>query len=108
MQEVLRKGTQLLRRFHQPLQHGVRVHLAHPSGTSDASAFGQARDDAHEELDGGALTIKECAGGLEKIVATGDAQQLPPTATIGIAIGPEMAPADPTPIGTIRIGAEMV
>ncbi len=36
MQEVLRKGPQLLRRFHQPLQHGVRVHFEHPSGTSDA------------------------------------------------------------------------
>jgi hypothetical protein len=41
-------------------------------------------------------------------VATHDTQQLPPGATIGMAIGTEIAPADPAPLRTVWIGAEMV
>src|SRR5215470_16603462 len=52
--------------------------------------------------------MEERAEGLEKIVTTDDTQQLPPGATIGMAIGAEIAPADPAPIHTVWIGAEMV
>ena len=107
MQDVLREGLKLLGRFDEPLQHRIRVHLKHPRRAPDAQTFGQARDDAHDELDGGTLTIKEGAEGLEKIAATGDAQQLPPGTTIGMAIGAEITPGDPAPIGTVRVGTEM-
>jgi hypothetical protein len=51
--------------------------------------------------------MKDRAEGLEKIAATGDAQQLPPGTPMGMAIGAEIAPAHPATIGTIRVGAEM-
>jgi len=51
--------------------------------------------------------VKECAEGLEKRAVTGDAQQLPPGASIGMAVGAEIAPAHPAPIGTVWVGAEM-
>jgi hypothetical protein len=40
MQEVLREGSQLLRRFDQPLQHRIGVHLEHPCRAPNAQAFG--------------------------------------------------------------------
>src|SRR5205809_2310794 len=51
--------------------------------------------------------MKDRAEGLEEIAATGDAQQLPPGTTTRMAIGPEIAPADPAPIGTVWVGAAM-
>jgi hypothetical protein len=51
--------------------------------------------------------MKKRAESLEKIVATGDAQQLPPGTTIGMAVGAEITPSDPAAIGTVRVGAAM-
>src|SRR6516162_2439110 len=51
--------------------------------------------------------MKDRAQGFEKIAATHDAQQLPPGTAIGMAIGVEIPPAHPAPVGTVRIGAEM-
>ena len=51
--------------------------------------------------------MKNRAEGLEKRAATGDTQQLPPGTTIGMAIGAEIAPADPAAIGTVWVRAEM-
>ena len=107
VQDVSGKGPQLLRRFDQPLQHRIGVDLEHPRRAPDAQALGQARDDAHDELDRGALAMKERAEGLEKIAATDDTQQLPPGTATGMAIGAEIAPAHPAPIGTVRVRAEM-
>src|SRR5262249_57959021 len=107
MQEVLGEGPQLLRRLHEPLQDRIRVDLEHPCGAPDAHAFGQARDDAHDEVDGGALTMKDGAKGFEKIAATHDAQQLAPGTAVGMAVGAEIAPADPALIRTVRVRAEM-
>ena len=76
VQDVLGEGLKLLGRFDEPLQHRMRVHLKPPRRAPDAQTFGQARDDAHDELDGGTLTIEEGAEGLEKRAAAGDAQQL--------------------------------
>lgn len=36
--------------------------------------------------------MKQCAEGLEKIAATGTAQQLPPGPAIGMAIGADVPP----------------
>jgi hypothetical protein len=75
--------------------------------TSDAQVFGQARHHAHDELDGDALAMEERAEGLQKVAATGDAQQLPPGTATGMAIGADIAPSDPSPIGTVWVRAEM-
>src|SRR5262249_41401470 len=104
---VLREGAQLLRRLHEPVQHGVRVHLEHPRGASDAHALSQTRDDPYDEVNRHTLTVKERAEALEKIAATGDTQQLPPGAAIGMTIGVEIAPAHPAAIGTVRVRAEV-
>jgi hypothetical protein len=107
VQDVSGEGLQLLRCFDQPLQHGIWVHLKHPRRALDTQAFGQARDDAHDEIDGGALAVKDCAEGLEKIAPTGDAQQLPPGAPVGMAVSADIAPANLATIGTVWVGAEM-
>jgi hypothetical protein len=59
----------------------------------------------HDEVDRGALARKDRTEGLEKIAATGDAQQLPPGTPAGMAIGPEIAPADPAPIDLLYLSA---
>jgi hypothetical protein len=74
VQDVSGKRPELLCSFDQPLQDGIRVDLEHSCGASDAQAFGQARDDAHDEFDRGALAMKDRTKGLEKIAATGDTQ----------------------------------
>src|SRR2546425_11358797 len=51
--------------------------------------------------------MQERAERLEKIVTTDHTQQLPPGTTIGMAIGAEIAPADPAPRGTVRVRAEV-
>src|SRR5437660_6864070 len=51
--------------------------------------------------------MQERADGLQKVAATGDTQQLPPGAAIGIAIGAQIAPPHPAPIRTVRVWAEM-
>src|SRR5439155_4152556 len=44
---------------------------------------------------------------LQEIAATGDTEQLPPGAPIGMAIGAEIAPSHPALVRTVRIGTEM-
>src|SRR5262249_57638492 len=82
VQEVLREGLQLLRRVDQPLQHRVRIDLKHPRRAADAQSLSQARDDTHDEVDGGALPMKDRAEGLQKVAATSDTQQLTPGTAI--------------------------
>ena len=52
--------------------------------------------------------MKERAERLEEIVTTDHTQQLPPGTASGMAIGAEIAPPHPAPIGTVRVRAEMV
>src|SRR5262249_32981692 len=91
----------------EPLQHRIRVHLKHPRRAPDAQAFGQACHRTHNEIDRDTLTIEERAEGLQKVAATGDAQQLPPAAPIGMADSTEIAPACPAPVPAIRVRTEM-
>ena len=107
VQEVLRESPQLLRRFDEPLQHRIRLDLEHPRRAPDAQALSQARDDTHDAVDGGALPMKDRAERLEKIAATGDTEQLPPGAPIGMAIGAEIAPSHPAPVRTVWVWAEV-
>src|SRR5215813_11672299 len=51
--------------------------------------------------------MKEGAEGLKNRAATDHTQQLPPGAAIGMAIGAEIAPAHPAPIGTVGVRAEL-
>jgi hypothetical protein len=51
--------------------------------------------------------MKDRAEGLEKVAAADHAQQLSPGTATGMAVGAEIAPAHPAPIGAVRVGAEM-
>jgi hypothetical protein len=51
--------------------------------------------------------MKDRPKALQEVAATGDAKQLPPGPSIGVAIGAEIAPADPAPIGTVRVRTEV-
>src|SRR5215467_14008233 len=101
------KGLELLRCLHEPLQHRIGIDLAHPCGAPDAQSLGQARDHTYYQIHRHTLTMKDGAEGLQKVAATGDAQQLAPGAPIGMAVGAEITPAHPAAIGTVRIRAEM-
>ena len=57
----------------------------------------RARDDAHDEVDGGALAMQEWTEGLEKRAATGDAPAVGARPPSGLAVGAEMTPAHPAP-----------
>jgi len=107
VQEVLHEGPQLLGRLDEPLQHRVGVHLEHPRRATDTQALSQARDDTHDEVYRGALTVKDRAEGLQKLATTHSTPQLPPGTATGMAIGAEIAPAHPATIGTVRVGAEV-
>jgi len=107
VQDVSGKRLELLCRFTAPLQDGVGGDLEDPCGAPDTSTLGQAHEDAHDEVDGGALAVKDRAESLEKRAATGDTPQLPPGTAARMAIGAAMAPAHPAPIGTVWVGAEM-
>jgi hypothetical protein len=100
VQAVSGKGLELLRRVDQPLQPRIGLDLDPPRRAPDAQPFGQARDDAHDELDGDTLAMEEGAKGLEKIATTDHPQQLPPGATVRMAMGTESAPAHPAAIRT--------
>src|SRR2546430_8649579 len=52
--------------------------------------------------------MKRCAMGLQHIPLTLAAIQLSPRATVGMTIRTEIAEPHPTPIRTVRIGAELL
>jgi hypothetical protein len=97
------KGLELLGGFHQPLQDGVGVNLKHPSRSTDAQAFGQTCQDAHDELDRGLFAVEERAMRLQKGALARRTVELTPRATTGMAVGPEIAQAEPAPIVTIVV-----
>ena len=74
VEQVARKGPQLVGGFDEPLQHGVWVYLKHPRSASDAQALGQTGDHPHDQLQCHALAVKDRAEGLQKVAATDDAQ----------------------------------
>ena len=50
VQQIGRKSVQVLSRLPQPAQHLVGIDLEDPRRPSDAQAFGQTGDDAHDEV----------------------------------------------------------
>src|SRR4030095_2803952 len=61
----------------------------------------------NDELRRGALTVEERAVGLIKITAVRDALELAPSLTTGMAIGADVAAAEPAPVGTTGDGAKV-
>src|SRR5918912_3549186 len=86
VQEVLCKGAQLLRRLHQPVQHGVWIDLEHPRGAADAQTLCEATDDVHDEVDRDTLAMDQSAVMLWKVPFTSSTVELPPLATAGMAV----------------------
>src|SRR3954463_15929605 len=86
----------------------MRVDLEHPRRAPEAQPLGQAREDPHDEVDGGALAVKDRAKGLEKIATADHTQKLSPGTATRMAIGAEIPPSHPAAIGTVRVRAEMV
>jgi hypothetical protein len=105
--DVARKGVALRRCLPQPLQHRSRVDRAPPRRAPDASALGSARADAHNELGRRTLPVQERPKGLENGVTTAPTPPLPPGTAMGMAMGAERAPAHPTTLGPVRVGAAM-
>src|SRR5262245_42397208 len=98
MQEVLRKGPQLICGFDEPLQHGIRVDLEHPRRASDTQALGQARDHVHDELDRYPLAIKDSARMLGKVAVAGGTVELPPGTTVRMSVSTEIPQPQPAPV----------
>src|SRR6516164_8426994 len=103
VQEVLCKGAQLLRRLHQPVQHGVGIDLEHPRGAADAQALCEATDDVHDEVDRDALAMDQSAVMLWKVTFTSSTVELPPRAPAGMAVGAQVAQPHPAAVVTARM-----
>src|SRR5262245_51677188 len=58
--------------LHQPTEDRIGIDLEHPRCATNAQAFGQTRDNAHDELDGSALAMKDRTMGLIKIALARD------------------------------------
>src|SRR5499426_528352 len=108
VQEVLRKGPQLLRRLHQPVQHRVRSDLEDPRGAANAQTLSEAADHVHDEVNRDALAVEQGALGLQKVSIAVGAVQLTPRPTAGMAIGPEVAQAEPAAIATVGSRTELL
>src|SRR5438132_164625 len=101
------KGPQMLCCFHQPVQDGVRIDLKDPGGGPNAQPLGQARQDADEQLHRCLLAMKNCPMMLRKIPLAPEAVQLPPGATTGMAIRPQIVEPQPAAIVTVPMGAKV-
>src|SRR5262244_4169498 len=100
VQEVLRKGPQVLRRLYQPVQHGVGIDLEHPRGAADAQALSEATDDVHDEVNRDALAMEQGAVMLGKVPFAGCTVELPPLPPAGMAVGAEIPQPYPAAIVT--------
>ena len=107
VQKVGGKGFELLGGLHQPTEDRIGIDLEHPRRAPDAQAFGQTRDDAHDELHRGALAMKDRAVRLSKISLAGDTLQLAPGLTTGMTIGAEVAASEPAVVGAIGLRTEV-
>src|SRR4030095_9106166 len=64
--------------------------LKPPRRAADAQSLNQARDNTHDEVNGGALPMQERPEALQEGAATGDAEQLPPGTPMRMALGTEI------------------
>ena len=107
MQKIRRKGVELLRGLHQPLEDRVRIDLAPPCRAADTQAFGEAGQDPHDKLRGESLALEDRPACFIEVAVAGDALQLAPGLATGMPIGADIAAAQPAMIGTIRLWAEV-
>jgi hypothetical protein len=93
----------MIRRFDQPVQHGVGGDCEHPRGGANAEALCQAGQHVDEQLPGDLLAMKERAVVLREIPLARGALELAPGAATGMAIGPQVVQSQPTPVVTIGV-----
>jgi len=85
----------------------MRGHRTPPRRPPAPHACGQARADAHDERDGGALARQDRPEGLQKRAATDEAPQWPPAPPMAVAIGADSPPARPPLVPAIRVRTAM-
>jgi hypothetical protein len=81
--------------------------LEDPSRGMDPQACSPTCQDAHAELDRGLFAGEKRAMRLQKVALACRAGALPPGATTGMAVGPEIAKAKPAPIGTMAVRTQV-
>src|SRR5262245_38655355 len=62
----------------------------------------------HDEVNRDALAVEQGAMRLQKVAIAAGAVQLPPGPTTGMAIGPEVAQAEPAAIATVGSRTELL
>src|SRR5947209_11464732 len=97
----------MLRNVNQPDQDGIRVHLEYPGDGTNAQPFRQRTHRPHQPLGHHTLAMQRRAVGLLEIAPTARAMPLAPRATVGMAIGTDIAQPHPAPIGTGGMRAEV-
>src|SRR5438067_13897783 len=107
MPAIGRQSLELLSGLDHPAQDGIGVDLEPPRGAPEAQPFGQTRDDAPELLGRGALAMTKRAVRLIQISLAGHTRKLLPRLATGMAVGADMAAAEPTVIGAIRSRTEV-
>src|SRR5262249_812307 len=94
-------------RFDQPVQDGVGVDLEHPRRGADTSPLGQAGQDAHDTFHRRLFAVEERTVRFQKVPLTRGTVELPPGATAGMTVGPQIVQPQPTAIVTIGVGTKM-
>ena len=107
VEDVSRKRLKLLGRFDQPLQHGIGGDLEHPRGAADAQALSEAADHVHDAVDRDALAMEQGTVMLWKGAFAGRTVELTPRATVGMAVGAQVAQPQPAAVVTVRMRAKM-
>ena len=98
----------MLRRFHQPVQHGVGGDFEHPRGGANAEALCQACQHLDDQLPGDLLAMKDRAVVLREIPLARGALELAPGTAMGMAIGAEIPQPPPAAIATAPMGAKVL
>src|SRR5262249_16178088 len=107
VQEVLRKGLELLCRLHQPVQYRVRIDVEPRRSAADAQALSEAADDVHDEVDRDALAMEQGAVMLWKGAFAGRTVALPPLPPAGMAVGAQVAQPQPAAVSTGRMRTQV-
>src|SRR5215467_1492471 len=94
-QEIACKGLEVVCSFDQPVQHGIGIDLKDPRGGAYAQALGQASQNPHDQLHGAPCAMKERAMGIQKVAPARGTVELPTRATTRMAIGAQVARAQP-------------
>src|SRR4030095_10313878 len=105
-EEIRGKGLELLRGFHQPVQHGVGGDLKDPGGGANAEPLSQARQYPDAQPHSDLLAMKDGALLSGKKAVAAEAGELPPLAAIGMTIGAQITQPPPAAIATAPMGAE--